>query len=164
MNERESRRTITTSFYSFVAATDTTAPCISNVSADSTTESSTVITWVTDEAATGEVQYGTSADALNASTDLNTNLNVNHSTCFPVSGLEPNTTYYFKVISKDGGKNASESEVNSFTTLRSAEFQHDPLSEIKNVSFPLPPTRAPSLRSIPIGRIVSCHYNWRKLR
>jgi Fe-S cluster assembly iron-binding protein IscA len=122
-------------FYSFVAATDTTAPTISNVSADSTTESSTVITWVTDEAATGEVQYGTSADALNASTDLNTNLNVNHSAL--ISGLEPNTTYYFKVISKDGSGNASESEVNSFTTLRSAEFQHDPLSEIKNVRVSL---------------------------
>jgi hypothetical protein len=119
-------------YYSFNATTDTTDPAIGNIQVESITSSSAIVRWTTDEPATTQVEYGTAQGSLTSSTTLNSNLNIDHIAI--LSGLEPDTTYYFKVISSDANNNESEdaSANNHFDTLQGAEFQHAPLSSISD--------------------------------
>jgi hypothetical protein len=88
-------------------------PEISAVSATAITSSGATIAWTTDEAATSQVQYGTTT-AYGSSTSVNTTLVSSHSV--PLSGLQPSTIYHYAVISQDGTGNLNTSADNAFTT------------------------------------------------
>lgn len=114
------------SVYSFTTTTDTTAPVITFTSAidiTSVTDSSAIISWMTDEAANSQIDYGTSVSY--GSVETNANYNIDHSVT--LSSLLPSTTYYFKITSVDNSiSNNSATDDNStagytFTTLASLD-------------------------------------------
>ncbi|MFC2049669.1 redoxin domain-containing protein [Chloroflexota bacterium] len=97
-----------------LAAADETAPAISAVNSSSITESSAIITWITDERATSQVEYG-ETEEYGLTTQLDENLSTEHSV--PLTGLDDDITYYFRVISKDASGNEATLEDNQpFTT------------------------------------------------
>ena len=85
-----------------ISTADITPPSIQSGPTSSTTETDATITWETDEATTGKVEYGTS-EAYGLTAPLDTNLSTSHSVA--LTGLDPGTTYYFNVISKDAAGN-----------------------------------------------------------
>ena len=93
---------------------DTTPPVISGVDVSGRGESSATINWETDEAATSQVEYGTT-DAYGLLTPLSEELTTGHNVT--LTGLEPGTIYHFRVLSKDGGGNEATSAEDTFTTL-----------------------------------------------
>ena len=95
--------------------TDTTPPVISSISVSSITESSALIKWTTDEKATSQVEFGTSA-TYGSETPLDTSLTTSHSV--NLSGLDADTTYHFSVKSKDSSDNEAASDTDkTFKTL-----------------------------------------------
>ncbi len=92
---------------------DLTAPVISNITAASITDSSVIITWTTNESATSQVEYGPTS-GYGVFTVVDSELITSHSVS--ISGLDSNTTYHFRVISKDAADNSSTSGDNTFTT------------------------------------------------
>lgn len=97
------------------AATDTTPPVISGVTAGTLTNTSAVITWTTDEAATSQVDYGLTT-AYGNSTPLDPTLLTSHSQS--VSGLLPGTFYHYRVRSIDGANNLAVSGDTILRTLK----------------------------------------------
>ncbi len=88
---------------------DNTLPVISSLSAGSISQTSAKISWMTNENTTSCVEYGRTSTYdswLNRSEYV-----VSHE-CF-LSGLSPDTIYYYKVISADfaGNQNTSSSEI-----------------------------------------------------
>jgi Purple acid Phosphatase, N-terminal domain len=78
-------------------------------------QTSVALQWTTPGYATaGRVLWGTSASALSNSVD-DANTTANHGVT--VSGLAPNTVYYFQVVSWDGFGQTQQSAVLSFRTL-----------------------------------------------
>ena len=71
-----------------------------NASASGTT---LTVTWTTDEAATSAVDYGTSAASL-SSHATSAGLTTSHTVA--ITGIAPNTRYYYRVTSADGSGNA----------------------------------------------------------
>jgi hypothetical protein len=95
-------------------AADTTPPLIKDVSISSETETSAVITWTTNEPATGDIEYGKETDyGLTASS---ADLTTDHS--LTLSNLESNTAYHFRVTSGDEAGNQASSADNIFVTSR----------------------------------------------
>jgi len=93
-------------------AADNTPPVIKGVLALPETATKTVITWTTDEPSSSEVEYGKTAEyGLTATSDK---LTTTHSVT--LSGLEPDTTYYYRVKSKDSADNEASSTDNTFFT------------------------------------------------
>jgi len=92
---------------------DTTAPVISGVQAMNITASSATITWITDESATSQVEYGTDTN-YGTLTTLDSALVTSHSVT--ISNLTASTTYYYRVRSKDSSGNEAVSGSGSFTT------------------------------------------------
>ena len=95
-------------------------PVVSNVSVSSVTESTAVVKWVTDEPATSQVEYGAidakgRNHAIVETTPLNDEFNISHSVT--LTGMEPDTGYYFKVMSKDSDGNEAVLGDKTFTTL-----------------------------------------------
>ena len=82
---------------------DQTGPAISNVG-HTTGAGTATITWDTNEAADSRVDYGTSPSALTSS-ESNPGLGTSHS--IELSGLDPNTTYYYRVTSTDVASNST---------------------------------------------------------
>ncbi|MCJ7516162.1 MAG: redoxin domain-containing protein [Dehalococcoidia bacterium] len=113
--EKTSEGDLTTLATATVTA-DKTPPSISGAAAN-TTESSAIVTWLTDESATGQVKY--SKDGQNTSTTPEvTNLTTFHS--ITLSNLDSGTTYTFTIISKDAAGNEAASASNhTFTTVSS---------------------------------------------
>jgi phosphodiesterase/alkaline phosphatase D-like protein len=96
---------------------DATAPVISSVRSDNITASRTNITWTTNEAATTQVEYGLTT-AYGATTSLDTNLVTSHSVS--LTSLSNNSTYHYRVISKDASNNQAVSADGTFTTAKSS--------------------------------------------
>jgi peroxiredoxin/xanthosine utilization system XapX-like protein len=98
---------------------DTTPPVISGVKVTNLTStgstSSAEITWNTDEPATSQVSYGTSASygTLQPS-QTDTTLTTFHDVI--LNGLSPQTTFHYKVISRDASGNEISSADATFTT------------------------------------------------
>lgn len=93
---------------------DTTPPVISEVKADSNSDISATITWLTDQPATSQVEYGETRD-FGLTAISNDQLTTSHKV--RLTGLEPNTTYYLKVKSTDEcGNQASDTKM--LVTLR----------------------------------------------
>lgn len=106
-----SQQTFTTA-----ASPDTTAPALTAISATNIGTSTATINWTTNESASSKVYY-TLTTPLNtgtASTKTDATLVTNHS--LTVTGLSPNSTYYFKVESTDASANTSLSSETSFVT------------------------------------------------
>ncbi len=94
------------------AVADVTAPGISVVTAD-TTDITATVTWVTDEVADSQVDYGVFG-SYTASSTLATALSTNHS--IVLTGLTASTTYQYRVRSSDAALNLATSTVFTFTT------------------------------------------------
>ena len=94
-------------------APDTMAPIISNILASNVTSIAAVISWATDEAATSQVEYGTTT-SYGSSTSMDATLTASHSQV--LGGLAPSTTYHFRVKSRDGADNLAISSDVTFTT------------------------------------------------
>jgi hypothetical protein len=109
--------------FSTSVAPDTTAPVISAVNAAAATSSAT-ITWNTDEPADSRISYGTAPTAL-APGPADAALDSTH--MLTLTGLSPNTTYYYRVRSEDGSGNNTTwpppaSPPASFTTKDTLSF------------------------------------------
>ncbi|MBI1755221.1 fibronectin type III domain-containing protein [Candidatus Azambacteria bacterium] len=98
-------------------AVDTVAPLINSVIIKELKTTSAIITWGTDELADSLVKYGTTMTygLLGGSEELSTD----HSAT--LSGLNPQTSYNFKVTSADRSGNRAYAGDQSFTTLSAAE-------------------------------------------
>lgn len=106
--------------------TDTTKPVISSIvqpaSPDTLGPTSASIGWKTDELASTQVEYGTTAtygklEPAQPANDPTGGASlgvIDHSVV--LTGLQPNTTYTYKVKSKDAAGNEAVSEDNTFTT------------------------------------------------
>ncbi|MEW6682011.1 MAG: fibronectin type III domain-containing protein [Nitrospirota bacterium] len=100
--------------FTTASAADTTPPGLSNITSGSVTSAAASITWVTNEAATTQVDYGTTT-AYGASTTLDATLVTAHSAA--LVGLQGGTTYHFRVRSADAAGNVAVSGDATFTTL-----------------------------------------------
>ncbi|UPT75130.1 MAG: fibronectin type III domain-containing protein [Elusimicrobiota bacterium] len=95
------------------APVDTTAPALAGVSASGIGQNGATIAWTTNEAADGQVEYGTTA-SYGTATALVSGLTTGHSVA--LSGLAAGTLYHYRVKSKDAAGNLSVSADSTFTT------------------------------------------------
>jgi len=112
--------TTTSDVLSFItsATKDTTPPNIYTPVASSLDATSAIITWSTDKATTGRVSYGVTQDT--PTTMVDPNLSKSHSV--RITGLSPQTDYFFKVSATDAaGNGPTVSGVVPFTTLAAAD-------------------------------------------
>lgn len=103
----------------FAQVPDVTAPVISGVSATGITQAAATVNWTTDEAADGQVEYGTST-AYGLSSSLVTATTTAHSVS--LGSLTASTTYHYLVKSKDDAGNLATSTDYTFTTLAPADI------------------------------------------
>lgn len=92
---------------------DTTAPFISNIQVTGIKETEATITWVTNEAADAQITYKATG-GTEVATQVYPALTLNHAVT--VRSLNPNTTYTFKINSKDAASNIAVSPESSFVT------------------------------------------------
>ena len=110
-------------------ASDVVPPGIGQISASEVTQDSVMITWVTDEPATSQVEYGTTTDYGNP-TAFDANLATDHNV--KVNSLDPSKTYYYRVMSKDASGNpAMSSTVETFTTAAPPDTAPPMISGVK---------------------------------
>ncbi|MDX1535965.1 MAG: fibronectin type III domain-containing protein, partial [Candidatus Spechtbacterales bacterium] len=131
---------------------DNTAPTISNINTSGITGSSATITWTTNEAADSQVEFGTTT-SLGTNTPLVTTMQTSHT--INLSSLTADTTYYYKVKSKDSAGNLAVSSQKTFTTQTSDPA---PTSDPEPTSDPAPtsdPTPTPTDTSSENETIVS---------
>ncbi|TDE94057.1 hypothetical protein EXU48_11415 [Occultella glacieicola] len=94
---------------------DVTAPAVSGVSA-TPTASSAVVSWTTNEAATGAVAFGTTTSY--GSTASSSGSGTSHAAT--LTGLAPATTYHYRITATDTSGNAGSSADLTFTTTASS--------------------------------------------
>jgi len=99
--------------YTFTTLPDEIAPTISGVIADNITDSGAIISWDTNEPATSRVEYGLDT-SYGSTTPLEPALVFHH--VVALGGLEPNTTYHYRVRSMDAAGNEAISGDDTFTT------------------------------------------------
>mgnify|MGYP002359584771 FL=1 len=99
--------------YTFTTQPDITPPAIFNIAHGPLTDTTATITWSTNENADRQVEYGLTSN-YGASTTLPTAYSPSHSVT--IVGLAPNTTYQYRVKSKDIAGNLSVSQNRSFAT------------------------------------------------
>jgi|GEM_PF-1975065 len=97
------------------APPDTTPPVITGVTSGGITASNATISWVTDEAATTQVEYGTTT-AYGSLTTLDSTLVMAHTQT--LTGLAASTLYHYRVRSRDGSGNEAVSD--DFTLMTAA--------------------------------------------
>jgi hypothetical protein len=96
-----------------LATADTDPPVISNVNVTDITETSAVVSWLTDEPATSQVRFGTVSGAPSGLSGDSALVTEHH---VLLNGLQTGVTYYFTVVSQDGSENSAESAEGSFAT------------------------------------------------
>ncbi|MFZ2882446.1 MAG: fibronectin type III domain-containing protein, partial [Candidatus Moraniibacteriota bacterium] len=110
-------------------------PDITNI-----TDTTARISWLTDEATTAKVEYGTDPDDLNLSVE---NIRYNTDHIVELSGLTFSTTYYFKITSEDSNSNSTTNDNSgnlfTFVTTDSADrtspiITFNPASDITNIT------------------------------
>ena len=94
-------------------SSDTQPPVISRVASGNITTNAATITWNTDEAGDSQVEYGLTT-AYGNSSPLDALRITNHSV--NLTGLSPNTTYHYRVKSKDAAGNLAVSSDFTFGT------------------------------------------------
>jgi hypothetical protein len=95
----------------------TPPPVISNVAVSGITNTTAIVTWTTDQAASSQVSYGVSTTYSNSST-LDPTLVTSHSVM--LTGLNPGTTYDFDVMSANSMALSATSPNASFLTTGTA--------------------------------------------
>ena len=101
-----------------VAHADVASTTVTSVAA-STTDTTALITWMTNEPATSQVIYGTSTP-YTASTTLDMGLVMSHSKT--INGLMANTLYHFAVLSSTASSTATTSIDQMFVTKHAASM------------------------------------------
>jgi PKD repeat protein len=137
---------------------DATAPIISQVQASGITETAATVTWTTHEPSDSQVFYRRAGNSSYQQTPVDPALATAHSVA--LGGLEPATTYEYRVQSTDAAGNvASSSPDGTFTTVAPNEapvagLTADPTSG----TAPLTVSFDGSASSDPDGTIVS--WSW----
>jgi hypothetical protein len=106
----------TSAAVSVTVSNASTGPAITSI-ASFPSSNTAVITWVTSEAATSQVQYGTTT-SYGSQTILESTFLTTHSVI--LSALSVSTTYQFQVLSTDASGNMASSVNYSFTTTAQA--------------------------------------------
>lgn len=91
--------------YSAKYGVDSTAPTISKATAVVTGATTAEVSWTTNEPASSRVEFGTSSSAMTSAVQAGT-LTTSHT--LQLTGLNPNTTYYYRVTSADAFGNTSQ--------------------------------------------------------
>ena len=100
--------------FTTLAAQDTTAPIIiGSPLIQNITHQHVVVRWQTSEPATTRLVIGTSSDAMDQ-VETKNGLKTQHN--LPVTGLDPDTIYYFQVQTSDTEGNLAMSDIMSFRT------------------------------------------------
>ncbi len=117
----------------FTTGADTIAPTISNVDAIAGVSSAGIV-WSTDESANSKVEYGLT-DSYGNETTTTSDYVVGHSVT--LTGLEPETHYFYRVISSDASGNTTTSQGYEFTTLAGEPGTDKDLTapEISNIAL-----------------------------
>ena len=93
---------------------DIIAPLIRDVAVVDRTGNSAIISWATNELATGKIEYGTSVDYGMATPFTADSTMISRQT---VENLQPGTLYRYRVVAKDEAGNESFSGGGSFSTI-----------------------------------------------
>jgi len=99
--------------YSLRTLPDTAPPVIQDVKTSYIEATGMTVIWATDEAATGQVEFG-ETEAMGGTTVLESMLTTSHS--ISINGLKPGTKYYLRVKSKDANGNESSFDMAPVTT------------------------------------------------
>ena len=119
----------------FTTPGDVTPPGIAQITVTNITAKGAVISWQTDEPADTQTEWGPTT-AYGYQSPLDTVLKTSHQVA--LSGLQPNTLYHFRVLSRDASGNLAVSSDQTFQTLPDTTA---PL--IQNILVQIPaPTRA----------------------
>ncbi len=110
--------TATSSPFSFTTNTapDTTAPTLSAISVSQVSTSTARISWTTNETSDSKVYYASTSPLNMGSAQTKTDSTMTTTHVIDVTGLNPSTTYYFKVESKDAANNTATGSETSFST------------------------------------------------
>ena len=92
---------------------DSTSPVLSSLQASGVSASSAIISWTSSEPTDSQVEYGLDT-TYGQQTALDSSLATSHSQ--ELTGLAANTTYHYRVLSKDAAGNLALSADQSFTT------------------------------------------------
>jgi peptidoglycan hydrolase-like protein with peptidoglycan-binding domain len=136
------------------SANDRTPPVISALIEENLSRGMVSIQWTTNEIATSQVEYGTTP-SYGKKTAQNRGFSLYHSAL--LTNLSDNTTYYYRVISKDEAGNTKTSSGYSFRTSpapSSYEIVPSPTPYITPYATPAPtlaPTPTPSVYESPIS-------------
>lgn len=107
---------------------DTRAPAISDVTVETSiigagkdAKGQLVVSWLTDEISTSQVEYGigVAGDSYSSKTQEDTTLTTSHVVI--ISDLTASTSYHFRIISKDKAGNKAESNDNSALTEQATD-------------------------------------------
>ena len=93
---------------------DTTPPEIFGIEVSNVTELCATITWGTDDLATGQVEYG-KRDVHGLITPPDEKLATSHH--IRLTGLEPDTNYHFRIVSKNASQLQATSADRTFKTI-----------------------------------------------
>ena len=94
------------------------APAISGVTITQVTSTGAMISWATDQAASSQVDFGTTT-SYGSSSALNTAMVSSHSVS--LSGLKASTLYYYRVESTNSAGNMGTSGDFTFTTASGSD-------------------------------------------
>lgn len=95
------------------ASADTAPPVISQTNAAQITEKGAAISWLTDEPASTQIEYGTTS-SYGLTSVLEISLTSTHTQI--LANLVPATTYHYRLLSRDASGNLATSGDNTFTT------------------------------------------------
>ncbi len=118
--------------FSTTAVVDTTPPTITAVSSSGIKATGATINWMTNEAADGQVEYGTTA-TYGTSTALNSTRTTSHSQA--LTGLTAGTLYHYRVKSKDAAGNPAVSGDYTFTTASASDSMPPAISGVSSKSI-----------------------------
>ncbi len=117
---------------------DSNPPTIESVSVSNITEDGAEISWTTDEVSDGYVEYGPTPD-YGSQTPLVTDYTTDHTAT--LSGLDPDTVYFYRVVSSDGVGNTAKSSENNFST---ETLSGEPATEENQETEPEPEPTPPA--------------------
>jgi hypothetical protein len=87
-----------------------------------------VVTWRTERTASSFVEFGTTVDALSKEQGTATQIDAHE---VRVTGLQPKTTYFFRVKSIDIDENIAYSSIGQFTTLEAPRVENVKITDIR---------------------------------
>ncbi len=87
-----------------------------------------VVTWRTERAASSFVEFGLTVDSLNKEQGTAVQIDAHE---VRVTGLQPQTTYYFRVKSIDIDENTAYSSIGQFTTLEAPRVENVKITDIR---------------------------------